>query len=273
MPTSPVRVVIVDDEPAAREGLRHLLSADPDVSVIGECANGREALTEIRRAAPDVLFLDVQMPGLDGFGVLRELGPDRVPVVVFVTAYDQYALHAFDVHAIDYLLKPFSDERFHEALARAKAHVRHGRLGELGRRLAALVAELEQPAPPSQAELPAPPREHDAYLDRLVIKSGGRVTLLRVTDIDWIDADGDYVRIHVGRQWHLLRETMKHLESQLDPRCFVRIHRSTIVNLERVKELQPFFRGEYVLVLHEGTTLKLSRGYREHLERMLGRAL
>jgi two-component system LytT family response regulator len=274
MPGTPIRVLIVDDEPAAREGLRHLLSTDPEVSILGECANGREALTEIRRAAPDVLFLDVQMPGLDGFGMLRELGPDRVPVVVFVTAYDQYALHAFDVRALDYLLKPFSDERFQEALARAKAHVRRGRLGELGRRLAALVAELEQPAP-ATAELPpstpAAGGGGGTYLDRLVIKSGGRVTLLRVNDIDWIDADGDYVRIHVGRQWHLLRETMKNLESQLDPRRFVRIHRSTIVNLERVKELQPFFRGEYVLVLHEGTTLKLSRGYREHLERMLGR--
>lgn len=270
MPNAPMRILIVDDEPAAREGLRHLLAADPDVTVVGECANGREALESLHGAAADVLFLDVQMPGLDGFGVLRELGPDRVPVVVFVTAYDQYALHAFEVHALDYLLKPFSDERFQEALARAKAHVRRGRLGELGRRLAALVAELAQPTPPPVAEVP--PRGAKTYLDRLVIKSGGRVTLLRVTDIDWIDAEGDYVRIHVGPQWHLLRETMKSLEAQLDPRQFVRIHRSTIVNIERVKELQPFFRGEYVLVLHEGTTLKLSRGYREHLEQMLGRS-
>jgi two-component system LytT family response regulator len=270
MHSAPIRVLIVDDEPAAREGLRHLLAADPEVTVVGECANGREALEALHRAPADVLFLDVQMPGLDGFGVLRELGPDRVPVVVFVTAYNQYALHAFDVRALDYLLKPFSDERFQEALGRAKAHVRRGRLGDLGQRLAALLAELDQPAPPAVIEAPAPGT--GTYLDRLVIKSGGRVTLLRVTEIDWIDAEGDYVRIHVGRQWHLLRETMKNLEAQLDPRRFVRIHRSTIVNLERVKELQPFFRGEYVLVLHEGTTLKLSRGYREHLEQMLGRS-
>jgi two-component system LytT family response regulator len=267
MPGAPIRVLVVDDEPAAREGLCQLLAGDPEVTLVGECANGREALDALRRDPADVLFLDVQMPGLDGFGVLRELGADRAPVVVFVTAYDQYALHAFDVHALDYLLKPFSDERFQESLERAKAHVRRGRLGELGRRLAALVAELDRPASPAATGEPAT----GTYLDRLVIKSGGRVTLLRVTDIDWIDAEGDYVRIHVGRQWHLLRETMKNLEAQLDPRRFVRIHRSTIVNIERVKELQPFFRGEYVLVLHEGTTLKLSRGYREHLEQVLGR--
>lgn len=267
--TAPIRVLVVDDEPAAREGLLHLLATDPEVTVVGECVNGREAVAALRGTDADVLFLDVQMPGLDGFGVLRAVGVDRVPVVVFVTAYDQYAIRAFEVHALDYLLKPFSDERFHEALARAKEHVRQGKLGLLGRRLAALVAELDAPAAAEPAASAPPPGK---YLDRLVIKSGGRVTLLRVSDIDWIDAEGDYVRVHVGRQWHLLRETMKNLESQLDPHRFVRIHRSTIVNLERVKELQPFFRGEYVLVLNEGTTLKLSRGYREHLERMLGRS-
>jgi two-component system, LytTR family, response regulator len=255
----PIRTLIVDDEPAARDGMRHLLAADPEIVLAGECTNGREAAAAIRDTAPDLVFLDVQMPGLDGFGVLREVGLDRAPAVVFVTAFDQYALRAFDVHALDYLLKPFTDDRFRQSLERAKQLVRQGRLGDLSRKLAALL-DHDEPAP-------AQPR----YLDRLVVKSGGKVTLLPVGEIEWIDAEGDYVRIHVGKTWHLLRETMKNLEDQLDSARFVRIHRSTIVNLEKVKELQPFFRGEYVVVLHNGTTLKLSRGYRDNLEARLGR--
>jgi two-component system, LytTR family, response regulator len=254
----PIRTLIVDDEPAAREGMRHLLAADPEIVLAGECSNGREAVAAIRDTSPDLAFLDVQMPELDGFGVLREVGVERAPAVVFVTAFDQYALRAFDVHAIDYLLKPFTDDRFRQSLDRAKQLVRQGRLGDLSRKLAALLDNDES--------TPAP-----HYLDRLVVKSGGKVTLLPVGEIEWIDAEGDYVRIHVGKTWHLLRETMKNLEDQLDAARFVRIHRSTIVNLEKVKELQPFFRGEYVVVLHNGTTLKLSRGYRDNLEARLGR--
>jgi len=256
----PIRTLIVDDEPAAREGMRHLLAADPEIVLAGECSNGREAVAAIRDTSPDLAFLDVQMPELDGFGVLREVGVERAPAVVFVTAFDQYALRAFDVHAIDYLLKPFTDDRFRQSLDRAKQLVRQGRLGDLSRKLAALLDNDES------APAPAP-----SYLDRLVVKSGGKVTLLPVGEIEWIDAEGDYVRIHVGKTWHLLRETMKNLEDQLDAARFVRIHRSTIVNLEKVKELQPFFRGEYVVVLHNGTTLKLSRGYRDNLEARLGR--
>jgi two-component system, LytTR family, response regulator len=254
-----IRTLIVDDERAARDGIRHLLAADPEIVVAGECSNGREAAAAIRDTAPDLVFLDVQMPELDGFGVLREVGAERAPAVVFVTAFDQYALRAFDVHALDYLLKPFTDDRFRQSLERAKQLVRQGRLGELSRKLAALLEQDE----------PAPTRAR--FLDRLVVKSGGKVTLLPVGEIEWIDAEGDYVRIHVGKTWHLLRETMKNLEDQLDGARFVRIHRSTIVNLEKVKELQPFFRGEYVVVLHNGTTLKLSRGYRDNLEARLGR--
>lgn len=270
MSTAPIRTLIVDDEPAGREGLRHLLRGDPEVVLSGECATGREAAAAIVTGAPDLVFLDVQMPELDGFGVLREVGGARLPVVVFVTAYDSYALRAFDVHAIDYLLKPFTDERFREALERAKRQVRQERLSEMSGRLATLLDDHFAP-PPSSAGAPVAAPPAASYLERLVIKSGGRVTLLRAADIEWIDADGDYVRIHVGKTWHLLRETMKQLEAQLDPARFVRIHRSTIVNLERIRELQPFFRGEYVVVLHSGVTLKLSRGYREHLEATLGR--
>ena len=264
-----IRTLIVDDEPAARAGIRQLLSADPEIVVTGEYADGVQAAAAIREAAPDLVFLDVQMPELDGFGVLREVGVESPPAFVFVTAYDQYALRAFEVHAIDYLLKPFTDERFRESLQRAKQQVRQGQLVGLSRKLASLLDSYEGGAS-APSRVPGPRSE---YLERLVVKSGGKVTLLRVADIEWIDAEGDYVRIHVGKAWHLLRETMKNLETQLDPERFVRIHRSTIVNLERIKELQPFFRGEYVVVLQSGITLKLSRGYRDHLEARLGRAI
>jgi two-component system, LytTR family, response regulator len=259
----PIRALIVDDEPAARAAIRGLLADDPDVAVIGECADGRSALDALSADAPDLLFLDVQMPEMDGFTLLGRLDPERLPVVVFVTAYDQYALRAFDVHALDYLLKPFDDERFRHAVARAKQQVRQGKIGALSGKLLALLEGAARPATAGAAP--------GAYLKRLVIKSGGRVTILAVRDIDWLEADGDYVKIHTGKQWHLLRETMKHLESQFDPSRFVRIHRSTIVNVERIKELQPYFRGEYVVILHDGTSLKLSRGYKEHLEAALGR--
>lgn len=259
---SRIRTLVVDDEPAARAAIRSLLANDGEVTLIGECADGRSALQAICDDAPDLLFLDVQMPEMDGFALLRALDPADLPVVVFVTAYDQYALRAFEVHALDYVLKPFTDERFGEALARAKEQVRQGQLGAIGRRVLALLEGLGRPSPTLG---------EGQYLKRLVIKSGGRVTILAARDIDWIEADGDYVKIHAGRAWHLLRETMKRLELQFDPARFVRVHRSTIVNVERIKELQPYFRGEYVVVLHDGTKLKLSRGYKERLEAALGR--
>ena len=261
---SGIRALIVDDEPAARDAIRSLLAGDTDIHIVGECADGRTALRAIASTSPDLLFLDVQMPEMDGFTMLRQVEPERLPVVVFVTAFDQYALRAFDVHATDYLLKPFDDERFREAVARAKQSVRAGQLGRLSEELRALLDGVAAPA--SRPAAPGGP-----YLKRLVIKSGGRVTLLNVRDIDWIEAEGDYVKIHVGKAWHLLRETMKRLEAQFDPARFVRIHRSTIVNVERIKELQPYFRGEYVVILQDGKSLKLSRGYKEHLESVLGR--
>ena len=256
----PIRVLIVDDEPAARAAIRTLLADDAEVRVVGECPDGRAALQAIQDDAPDLLFLDVQMPEMDGFALLRALDPADLPVVVFVTAYDQYAVQAFDVHALDYLLKPFDDQRFRVALGRAKRQVRQGTLGALSQQLLALLDGGGAAAGDGR------------YLKRLVIKSGGRVTILGVKDIDWIEAEGDFVKIHAGRAWHLLRETMKRLETQFDPARFVRIHRSTIVNVERIKELQPYFRGEYVVILHDGTSLKLSRGYKDHLEHALGRA-
>ena len=254
-----IRTVIVDDEPASRKGMRHLLAADPEIVVVGECSNGLEAVAAIRDSVPDLVFLDVQMPELEGFDVLREVSGERAPTVVFVTACEQYALRAFEARAVDYVVKPFTDERFRQSLHRAKQQVRGAWLEELPQGLSALLPERE----------PRRPR----YLDRLAVRCGGKVTLVPVREIEWIDAEGDRVRIHAGKTWHLLRETMKNLEDRLDDARFVRIHRSTIVNLEKVKELQPFFHGEYVVVLHNGATLKLSRRYRDRLEAHLGRSL
>jgi two-component system LytT family response regulator len=255
-----IRTLLIDDEPAARDALHALLARDADVVVIGECADGSSALEMIRTESPDLIFLDVQMPEMDGFGVLQALEPSQFPVVVFVTAYDQHALHAFEVHAVDYLLKPFTDERFWEAVSRAKQQVRHGKLDAVGRQLAALLSGVGAQAA----------ARHGPYLKRFVVKDDGRVTIVSVADVEWIEAEGDYAQIHAGRATHRLRETMKNLEDQLDPSRFVRIHRSTIVNVDRIKELQPFFRGEYVVILSNGTSLKLSRGYKQHLERVLG---
>ena len=263
----PVRTLIVDDEPAARAALRTLLASDTDIEVIGECADGLSALRSIEREGPELVFLDVQMPRLDGFAVLQRLEAPELCVVVFVTAYDEYAVRAFDVHAIDYLLKPFDDQRFHLALARAKREVHQRRLGVVSERLLALLDDLGRRGNAAAAGGAAPA----AYTRRLLIKSAGRVSILPVRDIDWIEAEGDYAKLHVGKVAHLLRDTMRHLETELDPARFVRIHRSTIVNLERVKELQPFFRGEFVVILHDGTSLKLARSYKERLEAALGR--
>ncbi len=256
-----VRVLIVDDEPLARNRLRGLLSSDPEVAVVGEAEDGPAAVAAIRDQAPDLVFLDVQMPVLDGLEVVAAVGPDRMPPTVFVTAYDQYAVRAFEVSAVDYLLKPVDADRFAAALRRAKDHV--GRRADAGvrDRLLALLADARRAdAPP-----PAPPPA-----DRLAVKSGGKVVFLRAEEIDWIEAAGNYSRLHVGKRAHLLRETMTALETRLDPKRFVRIHRSTIVNLERIRELQPYFHGDYIVLLHDGTQLTLSRTHRQKLHEVVG---
>ena len=253
-----IRTLVVDDEPMARERIMSLLQQENDVEVIGQCSDGGQAVSAINQQSPDLVFLDVQMPGTDGFGVIQNIGADRMPTVVFVTAYDEYALKAFEVHALDYLLKPFGKDRFQETLKHAREHLERRRAGDLGRRLLALVQDLK----------PEQPR-----LDRLVVKSGGRVFFLRTEEIDWIEAAGNYVRLHLGEESHLFRETMNGMEGRLESRQFVRIHRSRIVNTERIKELQPWFNGEYVVILRNGTRLTLSRGYRERLQEQLGKPL
>ncbi len=252
-----ISALIVDDEPLARERIRTLARGDPEIEIAGECSDGRAAVAAIRKLAPQLLFLDVQMPDLDGFGVLEAIGPEHMPVTIFVTAYDQYALRAFEVHALDYLLKPFDRERFEKALARAKRQIRRSD-DELHERLLALLEDLK----PGQK-----------YLERLVIKSGGRIFFLRAEEIDWIEASGNYVRLHAGKESHLLRDTMNGIEARLDPARLVRVHRSTIVNLDRIKELHPWFRGDHVIILRDGTRLTLSRSCREKLEERLGRPL
>jgi two-component system LytT family response regulator len=254
-----IRTLIVDDEPIARARLRALLGEEPDVEIVGECANGRDALVSIRAASPDLVFLDIQMAELNGFELAESLGPQRMPAVVFVTAYDEYALRAFEIHALDYLLKPFSAARFKAALSHARDHLASRRNGALGRKLLTLLPDLAQ-------DSRSPGR------DRLMIRASGRVHFVQTADIDWCEAAGNYVRFHVGPQSHFVRDTMSRLESALDPARFVRIHRSTIVNVDRIRELQPAFNGEYVVLLRNGTRLTLSRGYRDALQTRLGSA-
>jgi two-component system LytT family response regulator len=252
-----IRTLVVDDEPVARTRLISLLQGEPDFEVAGECANGAEALSAISSESPDLVFLDVEMPEMDGLELARALGPDRMPPVVFVTAFNQYALQAFEIHALDYLLKPFSSERFRSALSHVREQVAQRRATTVGRQLLAMLPEIR-------------PRE---TLDRMVVRSSGRIYFVRTAEIDWCEAAANYVCLHVGAQTHVVRETMNRLESQLDTNQFIRIHRSTIVNLDRVQELRSSFNGEHVVVLRDGTRLALSRGYRDNLQARLGRRI
>lgn len=256
-----IRALIVDDELPARDNLRVLLSRAEAVEIVGECANGLEAIEALEKLQPDLLFLDVQMPQLSGFDVLRLAEPDRLPVIVFVTAWDQYALRAFAVSAFDYLLKPFTDERFAQALERARAQIRQRRVADDRERLAQLLAQ--------QARLNADASGVPLPIRRLAVKNAGRVYLIGIEEIDWIAAAGSYVELHAADKSHLLRESLNGLQTKLDPQQFIRIHRSTIVNAERVRELRPCTHGEYLIVLHDGTQLKLSRSYRDRLTALL----
>jgi two-component system LytT family response regulator len=254
-----LRVLLVDDEPLVRRGLRAHLAKVPDVTIVAECRDGLEAVSAIREHAPDLVFLDVQMPELDGFGVVETIGPDHMPAVVFVTAFDEYALRAFDVHAVDYLLKPFDAQRFHVALERGRARVAAApRSSANESALAALLAEV---------------RGQPEYPDRILVKGRDRVIVVNVSEIEFVDAADNYVRIHTASGRHLVRETIKAMESRLDPRRFLRVHRSTIVNVAKVRELRPLFSGESAIVLQNGTSLTLSRTYREAFERRFGRPI
>jgi two-component system LytT family response regulator len=256
-----IKALIVDDEPLARRNIRLLLRDDAEIELLGECGSGAEAVSAINRQPPDLLFLDIQMPGLNGFDVLAQIDAAQVPAIIFVTAYDQYAIKAFEVHALDYLLKPFDDARFEKALRQAKSQIEQREINQLSKRLVALLEDRE--------EQPTTRARTTGYLSRLMVKSASRVFFLKADEIDWIEAADYYVKLHVGRKSHLLRETMSELEAKLDPEKFLRIHRSSIVNLDRVKEMHLHFNGEYLVILHDGTELKLSRSRREQLQQLL----
>jgi two-component system, LytTR family, response regulator len=252
-----LRVVIVDDEPIAREGVRTQLARQDDVEIVSECANGMEAIAAIRELTPDLVFLDVQMPGMDGFDVVQALDPKQTPAIVFVTAHDKYALRAFEVNAVDYLLKPFDADRFQKAFQRARAGLRDHSAEAINRRLQVLLDSI---------------RPRKKYIERLVVKSSGRIFFLQVSEIDWIEAADNYVSLHLGRESHLIRETLTALESKIDPEEFVRIRHSAIVNIKHIKELHPLFKGDYEIELRNGTRLTSSRRYRGNLAGLLGEA-
>lgn len=256
--TAKIKTLIVDDEPLARRNLRVLLEKDPQIEIVDECRNGHEAVKAINTHSPDLIFLDIQMPEMDGFDVLARVGPEQIQAIIFVTAFDQYALKAFEVHALDYLLKPFDDERFAGALERAKSQISASEIDKLSQRLLALLEDRK-----------GSDEQQQSYLTRLMIKTSNRMMLLKVDEIDFIEADGNYAKLHAGRKTHLLREKMNDLEGRLDPAKFVRIHRSIIVNLDRIKEMHPHFNGDYIVVLDDGRQLRLSRSRRENLEARL----
>src|SRR5215472_369664 len=258
MKDAPLRALIADDEALARRLIRRMLKDDHDVEIVGECSNGKEAVPMIRKENPDIVFLDVQMPEMDGFAVLASIGTERLPEIIFTTAYEQYAIRAFELHALDYLLKPFDQARFKDAIKYAKERFRSGRQSDGRMQISALLENV---------------KNKRQYLERLVIKAGGRITFLRTNEINWIEADDKYVHLHTSKAKPMVRQTLSAMEAQLDPARFRRVHRSAIVNVERIAELQPLFSGEHSILLQDGTRLTLSRNYRDKLFDLLGRPL
>jgi two-component system LytT family response regulator len=255
-----LRAVIVDDEDLARRGIRALMARADDVEVVAECSNAREAIDAIRTHTPDLMFLDVQMPGKSGFDVIDAVGVSNCPHIVFVTAFNEFAIRAFEVNALDYILKPISDQRFDVALQRARSTLATARDGSVGRRLGQLVADLGHPT--SSVGVYAP--------DRIPVKTGGRVVVIRIAEVDWVKAEHDYVSLHVGSKAWLVREPISSIETRFANFGFVRIHRSTLVNVDRVRELQSLDKGEYRVILRDGAELKLSRNFRTALTRLTG---
>lgn len=257
-----IRVVIADDERLARQKLRMLLEAEPQLTVVSECQDGRQTVLAINSFHPDLLLLDIQMPDFDGFQVLHEIPAREMPVVIFTSAYDQYAIRAFEAHALDYLLKPFDQERLHQAIERARAELQKSDKREITHRLLELLSEMKSGVVSAAPPLPQ---------NRLVIKAKGRVIFLNLDEIDWIEAAANYVRLSVGKESYLLRETISRTSERLNPNEFIRIHRSVIVNVRKIKELIPVNSGEYIVVLKSGKELSCSRGYRALLQRVIER--
>lgn len=252
-----IRTLIVDDEPIARRHVRALLGEHPEIEIIGESGNGPDAIATIRKEHPQLVLLDIQMPEIDGFGVVKEIGAEKMPVVVFVSAFDEYALAAFEAHALDYIMKPVKRDRFHQTIRRAVEQISQRGGGDLHGSLGRLLERIE-----SERRFPS----------RLAIKTEGRMLFLKAAEIDWIETDGDHVKFHVGTQTYLHRTTLTRLEERLSPKTFLRIHRSIVVNIERVRELQPWFQGDYVLILADGTRLTSGRSYRERVRDFVARS-
>lgn len=253
-----IRTILVDDEPLALENLQLLLVPATDVEVVATYRGGAAAIIGIREQRPDLLFLDVQMPEVNGFDVIAALDPSTLPTIIFVTAYDRYALQAFDAHALDYVLKPVDEERFHQALDRARTRIRQAQNDDLGAKMQALLHHIQPPVEPSPT-----------YLRRLALKSQGRITFVDLADVDWIEAAGNYVALHIGTRTHLHRSTLSAFAAQLDPHHFQQVHRSTVVNLRRIHEMHPLHHGEYELHLYSGARLRLARKYRHKLTLLL----
>jgi len=254
-----IRAIIVDDEPLAREKVQLFAASEPDIEIVDVCSNGHEAITSFNKFKPDLLFLDIQMPEITGFEVLQRLPSTKLPGIIFITAYDEFALRAFEFHALDYLLKPYDRERFQKSVAHARTALRSASETETTtEQIKLLLNSIQQTS---------------NKLERLIVKTNGRIIFLRIEEIDWMEAAGNYVKLHVGNEAHLIRETMNGLEQQLNPQKFIRIHRSTIINIEKIKELEPYFNGEYKVVLNNHTQLILSRNYRESFIKVLGKPL
>lgn len=272
--TLALRALIVDDEIHSRDVVRHMLKSHPDITVVGEAANGVSALEEIKTKQPELVFLDIRMPKLSGIDLVDTLKTAVPPVIVFITAHDAYAVAAFQRCAFDYLLKPFDQERFDQTLARVRQRFRAARDADFGRRLREVLdrhaASSEGLSPKVEMGSTTKVETTSERLTRFVIKEAGRVFFVPVQAADWLEASGNYVGLHVGGKTHLIHETLAHLERSLDPRKFLRIHRSTIVNVERIKELQPFANGEFVVILQDGARLKLSRSFRDRANEVLG---
>jgi two-component system LytT family response regulator len=269
-----IRTVIVDDELPAREGIKLRLKEFPDIQIVGECSSGKEAVAAIQALQPDLLFLDIQMPEMNGFEILQAVQSPSVPIVIFITAYDTHAIKAFEVHALDYLLKPINKERFRKAVHFALTALNRRNLGLYAHKLQSAVNEYlvdtgDSPEEDAFGEV----SNRKAYVDRLLIKSRGEIAMISVHEIDWIESAGDYVYVHVQSRKHIVRQTLASLENKMDPQRFVRIHRSTLVNLEKVANLRPNEHGDYDVYLRNGTKLKLSRTYWNHFQQLAGNAL
>jgi len=259
----PIRALIVDDEPLARKGVAQLVDPVDDITVVGEAADGPQAIYQIEEKHPDLVFLDVQMPEMTGLEVVREIGVDEMPVTIFVTAYDEYAIDAFDAHALDYLLKPIDEDRFAEAIDRARTQLEQAEANDLGHQLRGLLQEYTREESSDDGD--------SSRIERFTVRSRDRIYFVDVADVQWIESEGDYVGLHDGEDVHLVRKTMKELENRLNPSQFLRIHRSYIVNTDYVEELRPLDHGTYHLIMTSGTPLKSSRGYRENVEALIER--